>query len=131
MRRPVDIDENAEQELEEMRLVFPNVAVPQDINRKRALLEDWRDWKALDGTPEKLKAALERSGVKSSNRKAKLGDLAAAVKALKMAEAIETAMETDASDHELADLRQRHDDLTTRLLPPPNGKLGLFRRLFG
>jgi hypothetical protein len=30
-----------------------------------------------------------------------------------------------------ADLRQRHDDLTTRLLLPPNGKPGFFRRLFG
>ncbi|MBR9970849.1 hypothetical protein [Magnetospirillum sulfuroxidans] len=34
-------------------------------------------------------------------------------------------------ERELADLRQRHDDLTTRLLPAPNGKPGLFRRLFG
>ena len=34
-------------------------------------------------------------------------------------------------ERELADLRQRHDDLTTRLLPPPNGKPGLFRRILG
>lgn len=33
-------------------------------------------------------------------------------------------------ERELADLRQRHDDLTTRLLPPPN-KPGLLGRLFG
>lgn len=132
MRRPVDVDENAEQELEEMRLVFPNVAVPQDINRKRALLEDWRDWKALGGTPEKLKAALERSGVKSSNRREKLGDLAAAVKALKMAEAIETTMANDTSDHELADLR--HELAYLRQVVPalePGARGNVGRRLDG
>lgn len=34
-------------------------------------------------------------------------------------------------ERELAELRQRHDDLTTRLLPSPEAKPGLFRRWFG
>jgi hypothetical protein len=37
----------------------------------------------------------------------------------------------DRYERDLAELRQRHDDLTTRLLPPPNGKPGFFQRVFG
>lgn len=37
----------------------------------------------------------------------------------------------DRYERELTELRQRHDDLIIRLLPAPNGKSGLFRRLFG
>ncbi|MBF0417961.1 MAG: hypothetical protein HQL86_06915 [Magnetococcales bacterium] len=37
----------------------------------------------------------------------------------------------DRYERELADLHQRHDDLTIRLLPSPEAKPGLFRRWFG
>ncbi len=104
-RRPLDLDDNTPRQIEALLRVFPDTKIPDGADAKREVLENWRDWLAMGGTPEKVVAALELSGVRSNHRKARMGKLADAVKYLKIADGISSSLANDTSDHDLADIR--------------------------
>lgn len=115
-RRPLDIGPETPAELEDIQRAFPKTTIPEAIDAQRVLLEDWRDWKRLNATPDMVREACALVGIRGKRVQETCADVSKAVTCLRQAASVRQTLANDNTDETIVVIRNEVTYLET-LLP--------------